>query len=68
MIVYVLGGLWSAFVFTFEWREKGCAFSRQWLELAIIAFILWPLIWAEDSIQTIRNRERSRIAKARRRV
>jgi hypothetical protein len=65
-LAYLVGGFYSALVFTLAWRKGGCALGRQWLELAIVAFVLWPLIWLEDSIQSIKNRERNRIAKARR--
>jgi hypothetical protein len=68
ILVYVACGLWSALVFSINWRESGRALGLEWLGLASIAFLLWPLILAEDSIHKIRNLERNRIARLRRRV
>lgn len=67
-LAYLFGGFYSALVFTIAWHKAGSALSREWFELAVIAFVLWPLIWTEDAIQSIKNRERNRIARLRRRV
>jgi len=68
ILVYAACGLWSAFVYAIAWYERGHALSFEQLALICIVLVLWPLIWADDSIHKIKNRERDRIAKARGRV
>jgi hypothetical protein len=65
---YLFGGFYCAFEFTVMWLEKGYALRRDWVELAAIAFLLWPLIQAQEILSTIRNRKRDRIARSRGRV
>jgi len=68
ILVYLACGLWSVLAFSLDWRESGHALGLEWLGLASVAFLLWPLILAEDSIHKIRNHERNRVARLRRRV
>jgi hypothetical protein len=68
-LAYSIGGLWSVLAFGYSARGQGCTLRlRAWIELAALAFVLWPLLLAQTIFATIHAYQRNRLARLRRRV
>jgi len=68
LITWALGGIWNVLAFTFAWAGQGLRFNSEWASLAAVAFLVWPLMRLEEFLVSVKNRERNRIARLRRRV
>lgn len=68
LLIYMIGGAISALIFLRLGMISGHITNlREQLEVAVFAWLLWPLIAIEEIFFAIRSRERRRIERARQR-
>lgn len=65
-VAYLIGGLWSILAYRYSARVQGYALNGPLL--AILAFVLWPLIALQIIFVSIHAYQRNRIARLKGRV